>query len=145
MKTIPRWYKFLMVAILIVGELMIFSLGHSQVKKMTIVTTLYVMEGRLQVLDLDERWALIDGLKWDLTEDFDKKTISSDVAIKWGKVEFGDEGIWVDYYVILRTETEVSSLGEERKVKIKKLDEYSVIKEVNEAGGKIYKIKVSPM
>lgn len=140
-----RWYIPFVVALVIASGFTILNTGYSQDKEKTVIATrLYEMVGCIQALNLDENWALIDGRKWDLADDFDKKGISP-VWRKKRKIEFKNRETWVNYYVILQSRAEASVDVEKRtRRKIKRMVDPDLIKEINEKGGKIYKIRICP-
>lgn len=137
----PRRYITLMVFLVIVGALTFVSIGHAQSSKKPTVE-LYRMTGRLQALNLDDKWAQINGRRWELTDNFNKK----DLPPAWKKkknLQFKDsQRVWVYYYVGLGTEA--SPDAGKMKKKIRSISNPDEIKKIYEGGGKIYRIEVLP-
>jgi hypothetical protein len=150
MKPIQRkqeWYKIVILSLIAGSLFMSWGIGHAQqARHEGTKISRYEMDGRLQAFNLDERWALIGGLKWSLADTFDAKEFATRLGLeKSGTVEFTSKRKpWATYYVILQT-VDVSSvdmLKETAKDKkgVKLILSHNEIKRIYEQGGKIYKI-----
>jgi hypothetical protein len=145
----PHHYHYLslMVMILVlVSTVMIASMCFAQNREGTTIA-FYKITGRLQALNLNDHWAQINDLKWDLTDNFNREGLPAEWK-KDGTVEFQEnQQVWVEYYVSLKMKK-----GEESFVGVSKMKEGKVrlitkpgdIQKLNERGGKIYKIKRLP-
>jgi hypothetical protein len=142
----PRRFLSLIVVLALVSALMIASISYAQTKeKAPIATEFFKMTGRLQVLNLHDNWAQIDGLRWELADNFDKEALSR-AWKKRGTVEFTeDQGVWVSFYVSLVTEAssdDVRRAKEEEMIRL--ITKPDTIQKIHDSGGKIYKIERLP-
>ena len=108
----------------------------------------YLLQGRLQVLDKAQKIAVIDGLTWDLIDDFSEKNVSGGLNLfNQSRTEFKPKPRAVMYYAILQAVAEPVTSSELLKRKVRptrvNLDDKD-IKEINEKGGKIYRIHIPP-
>lgn len=143
----PHHYLSLMVMILVlVSAVMIASMCFAQNKEGTTIA-FYKITGRLQALNLDDNWAQINDLKWDLADNFNEEALPSEWK-KGGTVEFQEnQQVWVEYYVSLKVaegEKSFVPVNKIKKGKVRLITKPSDIQKLNERGGKIYKIKRLP-
>ena len=135
-----------MVVLVVVSATMIVNMSFAQNREGTTIA-FYKITGRLQALNLNDHWAQIDDLQWDLADTFNKEALPSEWK-KDGTVEFQEnQQVWVEYYVSIKiTEGEESLAGVKKmkKGKVKLITKPDDIQKLNERGGKIYKIKRLP-
>jgi hypothetical protein len=143
-----RYKVFLISLVLVVsGMFTSWGIGYAQaVRSERAKISRYEMDGRLQAFNLEEKWALIGGLKWSLADEFDTKEFAARLGLeKTGTVKFtAKQKSWATYYVILQTiaVSSVDILKETAKDKkeVKLILSHNEIKRIYEQGGKIYKI-----
>jgi hypothetical protein len=143
----PHHYLSLMVMMLVlVSAVMIASMCFAQNKEGTTIA-FYKITGRLQALNLNDHWAQIDDLKWDLTDNFNREGLPGEWK-KDGTIEFQEnQQVWVEYYVSLKVaegEKSFVPVNEIKKGKVRLITKPDDIQKLNERGGKIYKIEVMP-
>ena len=142
------WYIPLVMTVVIFGVLLNGGRGYSEVPQKVeggkTVVQLYEIRGHLTAINLKERWALIDGYKWELSGNFNQKGLPSG-WIKQGNYECKNKWIVVRYYVSLKIQAEVSlTIGEKTKRGIRKIINAEDIRELFKRGGKISRIEVLP-
>ncbi len=140
-------YKIVIISLIVASLFMSWGIGYAQeTRREGTKISRYEMDGRLQAFNLEEKWALIGGLKWSLADEFDTKEFAARLGLeKSGTVKFtAKQKSWATYYVILQTigVSSVSMLKEKTQDKkdIKLVIEPNEIKRIYEKGGKIYKI-----
>lgn len=143
----PHHYLSLMVMILVlVSAVMIASMCFAQNKEGTTIA-FYKITGRLQALNLNDHWAQIDDLKWDLSDNFNREGLPGEWK-RDGTIEFQEnQQVWVEYYVSLKVaegEKSFVPVNKIKKGKVRLITKPSDIQKLNERGGKIYKIKRLP-
>lgn len=139
----PRKSHLIIVtAFVIVAALTIASISQAQIStKKTI--GLYKITGKVQILDLDGKWVEIDGRRWELADNFDKKDLPREWQ-KRKKLEFNDsQKVWIYFYVRL---LRIASPEEAKmsKEKIHLVTEPNEIERIHENRGKIYRIELIP-
>ena len=135
-----------MVVLVVVSATMIVNMSFAQNREGTTIA-FYKITGRLQALNLNDHWAQIDDLQWDLADTFNKEALPSEWK-KDGTVEFQEnQQVWVEYYVSIKiTEGEefLAGVNKMKKGKVKLITKPDDIQKLNESDGKIYKIKRLP-
>jgi len=102
----------------------------------------YLIQGKLQVLDVERKTAVIDGYTWDLIADFCEKNVSGLVDVS-GRMDFGTSGVDIVYHVIVHPEPVSTADLVKHPIKPTQVDSGSdEIKEIQEKGGKVLKIVV---
>lgn len=75
------WYIPLVMTVVIFGVLLNGGTGYSEVPQKVeggkTVVQFYEIRGHLTAVNLKEKWALIDGYKWELSENFNQKDLPS--------------------------------------------------------------------
>lgn len=141
------WCIIPLIVLVVVTVLMCVSIGHAQrtqgaVKKSVVQS--YVIGGHLTVINLKEKKALIDGYKWDLSEDFNTKDLPPD-WIRQGGYTCSNGHIVVRYYVSLKIQAEEPLIiGEKTKEGIREIINAEDVQALFKRGAKIYKIEVMP-
>lgn len=141
----PRRSLSLWVVIALLSAFMIASISYAQTKeKAPIAIEFYKMSGRLQVLDLDDNWVQINGIRWELADNFDKDSLPR----TWKKkraVEFTEgQEVWVHFYVSLVPGASSVDIKKVKEEAIKLITKEAKIKKIHDRGGKIYKIERIP-
>jgi len=127
------------LTIAVVLVLMVIFPLSGYAKSKGVVTKTCRMQGKLQSIDLTERWAIIGGLQWELAKDFSSDFLSTHVE----RIEY-KKGIRVIFYVRYTQEAG----PHERAVrgdKTERVNRLDVMKRINDKGGTIYKMERSPM
>jgi hypothetical protein len=127
------------VIVLVLLVLMVIFPLIGYAKSKGVVTKTCRMQGKLQAIDLKERWAMIGGLQWVLAKDFNSDFLSSHLE----RIEY-KQGIRVIFYVRYTQEAgphEKTVRGD----KMERVNRLDVMKRINEKGGTIYKMERSPM
>jgi len=150
MKKLPRkrtWRIIPLMAVAVVTVLMMLSIGLAQVTQVEVKKTVvqyYEIGGHLTAINLKEKKAMLDGHKWDLSEDFNKKGLPSE-WIKQGSYQCKNGYIVVRYYVSVKIQAEAPlNIGEKTKEGIREIINAEDVQELFNRGGKVYRIEILP-
>jgi hypothetical protein len=109
----------------------------------------FVLTGTLEVLDVPQKTAVVNGITWPLVQDFSDENISAEPPLpSRSRTSFYSNPVGVTYYVILHPAPELVFTPDIFKEDVRPSRIPSRFKarieDVNEHGGMIYRIMVSP-
>ena len=130
----------LMILYLVAFALIVCLIGPAQGQEEGTVTKLYQMKGKLEAIDLTQRWVMIGGLQWALADDF----VTEDFATpKWGRIEYA-HARRVIFFVRCREQAPQGVyVGESTTVE--RVTGLDVMKELKEKGCKVYTMERDQM
>ena len=130
----------LMILCVVAFALVVCLMGPAQAQEEGTVTKLYRMKGKLEAIDLTQRWVMIGGLQWDLADDFATDDFSTP---KWGRIEYA-RAKRVIFFVRCR-EPALQGLHVGESTTVERVTRLDVIKELNEKGCKVYTMERAQM
>jgi hypothetical protein len=130
----------LMIPCVVAFALIVCLVGPAHAQEEGTGTKVYRMKGKLEAIDLTERWVTIRGLRWDLADDFQ----TDDFALpKWGRIEYG-RPIRIIFFVRCAQET-LSNEKAGQSEEIEHISRLDLMKEINERGCVVSTIERAPM